>query len=195
MRRYLVTLLFIVLTISLLSISTGDTTWKSSSLSTKVKSTQLLKQQGLLTPGMQFSLFKDLGIVSSSPTTTSTPTTTTTPGPVSKPVVSPPPPSVTVTTAPVAPPPVVPETTPTTTPAVSTDGVTPEQYAAWTKVAVCEEGGWIGYAGPAYPDSLGISAVNWAAYGGTSDLSPNAQIIVAERIQSNPPDANGCAAW
>ncbi len=62
-------------------------------------------------------------------------------------------------------------------------------------MAICEEGGWIGYAGPAYPDSLGITAANWVAYGGGSDLSPMAQIAVAERIQANPPDQNGCAGW
>jgi hypothetical protein len=63
-------------------------------------------------------------------------------------------------------------------------------------VAVCEEGGWIGSSGPAYPDSLGISAANWWGNGGTTDVSPAAQIAVAERIQQNPPDQNGvCAAW
>jgi hypothetical protein len=62
-------------------------------------------------------------------------------------------------------------------------------------VAVCEEGGWIGWSGPAYPDSLGISAANWYANGGTSDVSEDAQIMVAERIQQNPPDQSGCAAW
>ena len=73
--------------------------------------------------------------------------------------------------------------------------VTPLEYAEWSRVAVCEEGGWIGYAGPAYPDSLGISATNWYGNGGGSDLSPAAQIIVAERIQTNPPDQHGCAPW
>ena len=71
----------------------------------------------------------------------------------------------------------------------------------WDAVADCEEGGWIGYAGPAYPDSLGIDAANWAAYGGTSDLDPAAQVAVAERIEAAAgtpdyvPDQNGCAAW
>lgn len=124
------------------------------------------------------------------PTTTLPPTTTTT-----TPYVAP-----TTTTVPVAPPTPAPAPAPAppapvSVPTTSSGGVTPAEYAAWTKVAVCEEGGWIGYAGPAYPDSLGINAANWIAYGGTSDLSPSAQIIVAERIQSNPPDQNGCAAW
>jgi len=74
-------------------------------------------------------------------------------------------------------------------------GVTCAEYLAWSKVAVCEEGGWVGASGPAYPDSLGISAANWTAYGGTSDVSPDAQIVVAERIQANPPDQSGCAPW
>lgn len=80
----------------------------------------------------------------------------------------------------------------------ATDGVTPEQYAEWSAVNVCEEGGNWGYAGPEYPDGLGISAINWAAYGGTSDLSPDAQIIVAENIEASAgtpgyvPDQGGC---
>lgn len=77
----------------------------------------------------------------------------------------------------------------------TTTDVTPAERAAWTRVAICEEGGWIGSSGPAYPDSLGVSAVNWRAYGGTSDVSEDAQIIVAERIQASPPDQNGCAPW
>jgi hypothetical protein len=66
---------------------------------------------------------------------------------------------------------------------------------------VCEEGGWVGYAGPAYPDSLGINAQNWAAYNGGSDLSPAAQVAVAQRIESAAgtpgyvPDQGYCASW
>ena len=62
---------------------------------------------------------------------------------------------------------------------------------AWSRVAVCESGGWV-VLGPKFPDSLGITAHNWWAYGGTSDKSPMAQIRVAQRIQFNPPDQNGC---
>jgi hypothetical protein len=68
-------------------------------------------------------------------------------------------------------------------------------YAEWTRVAICEEGGWIGWSGPAFPDSLGITAANWWSHGGTSDVSPAAQIAVAERIQTWVPDQEGCAAW
>jgi hypothetical protein len=96
---------------------------------------------------------------------------------------SPPPPTTTTTTTPV---PVHSET----------PSVTSEERAQWTRVAICEEGGWIGSSGPAYPDSLGISAHNWYFYGGTSDVSEDAQIIVAMRIQRDPPDqSGGCAAW
>ena len=66
------------------------------------------------------------------------------------------------------------------------------EEAEWTKVAVCEEGGWIGSSGAAFPDSLGITAANWWDNGGTTDVSEDAQIVVAMRIQSNPPDQNGC---
>jgi hypothetical protein len=84
-----------------------------------------------------------------------------------------------------------PGSTPTTLPAP------PDYDHRWDAVARCEEGGWIGYAGPAYPDSLGINAHNWAAYGGGSDLSPAAQVAVAERIEGNGfvPDQHGCSSW
>ena len=91
--------------------------------------------------------------------------------------------------------------TSTTTSAPATSGVDSSLYAEWTRVAVCEEGGWVGYAGGAYPDSLGINAQNWYAYGGGSDLSPAAQIAVAQRLLAANgqagwvPDQNGCAAW
>ena len=53
--------------------------------------------------------------------------------------------------------------------------------------------------GSVYPDSLGLTAQNWQAFGGTSDVSPEAQIVVAERFRAaygiSIPDQNGCAAW
>lgn len=73
--------------------------------------------------------------------------------------------------------------------------------AEWTRVADCEEGGWVGWSGPAYPDSVGIDAANWVAYGGGTDESPMAQIAVARRITAaigEPnwvPDQDGCAPW
>lgn len=74
----------------------------------------------------------------------------------------------------------------------------------------CEEGGTLLYkedgpwfsSGSAYPDSLGINATNWYALGGTSDVSAAAQVAVAEKIQTSPPDQSvtigsrsGCEAW
>ena len=71
-------------------------------------------------------------------------------------------------------------------------------YAEWTKVAVCEEGGWVGSSGSAFPNSLGITSANWYANGGGSDVSPAAQIKVAERmihsLGISTPDQNGCQA-
>ena len=81
------------------------------------------------------------------------------------------------------------------------DGVPAPVFAAWSRVNVCEEGGsWVA-SGPAYPDGLGISAQNWVAYGGGTNLSPAAQIAVAQRIEAAAgtpgyvPDQGGCAAW
>lgn len=70
-------------------------------------------------------------------------------------------------------------------------------FDAWSKVAQCEEGGWVGSSGYKFPDSLGISRVNWYGHGGTGDTSPRAQIIVARRIEGTTfvPDQSGCAAW
>jgi hypothetical protein len=72
-------------------------------------------------------------------------------------------------------------------------------YIEWSRVAICEEGGWIGSSGPVYPDSLGINATNWYAFGGGSDTSPAAQIAVAQRLVTalgiGIPDQEGCAPW
>ena len=89
-------------------------------------------------------------------------------------------------------------TTPTTTapPAAPTD-----LMSAWGRVSQCESGSanFDVYGYPAYPNSLGINATNWAQFGGTSDVSPAAQIAVAERFRAYYgipiPDQNGCAAW
>jgi hypothetical protein len=74
---------------------------------------------------------------------------------------------------------------------------TDSAYAEWTQVADCEEGGWVGAASADYPDSLGINAANWYANGGGSDVSPAAQIAVAQQIEgtSYVPDQDGCAGW
>lgn len=69
----------------------------------------------------------------------------------------------------------------------------------WTPVALCEEGGWVGYSGPAFPDSLGIMASAWHQYGGGVDLRPFVQAEVGMRLiaalGAPLPDRGGCAAW
>jgi len=79
-------------------------------------------------------------------------------------------------------------------------GVTEAQFAAWSKVAVCEEGSWANYQeGPNYYGSLGISSAAWDEYGqgvGRVDATPDQQIEVALRIQSQAPDQAGtCSGW
>ncbi|MDE1904908.1 MAG: transglycosylase family protein [Rhodospirillales bacterium] len=71
----------------------------------------------------------------------------------------------------------------------------------WDAVAMCEEGGWslaVYQHGPTYWGNLGISGQNWDTYGAGVDrnnATPAQQVMVAERIQSNPPDQHGCAGW
>jgi hypothetical protein len=87
------------------------------------------------------------------------------------------------------------------TTAVTVDTVTPEQRAAWERVAMCEEGGDWNVNGGEFSGGLGISRANWDAYGGTqfagegADATEDQQIMVAERIQSYPPDQDGCRGW
>jgi hypothetical protein len=129
------------------------------------------------------------------PTTTTVPPTTTTTTSRPAPVVSSPP---------VSPPTSPPVTSP---PAVVSSG---DAYAAWAHVATCEEGGFGNYGFPAYPNSLGIMASAWYAHGGGSDLSPDAQIAVAESLIDSlvgtyiqgtrvypgfVPDESGCSSW
>ena len=84
---------------------------------------------------------------------------------------------------------------------VVVDTVTPGQRAAWNRVAVCEEGGNWQADGPRFSGGLGISRVNWSNYGGiryassAARATPDQQIMVAERIQSSPPDQHGCSNW
>ena len=81
----------------------------------------------------------------------------------------------------------------------------PADYAAWTRVAHCESGGWqvLGYA---YPDSLGITRTNYLAFGGrplppgpTTLAERVAQIRVADRLIAHYdapiPDQHACASW
>jgi len=108
------------------------------------------------------------------------------------------PPAPTPVAAPVTPPVVTP------TPAAPTgpvDTVTPEQRAEWERVAMCEEGGDWSSEGSRFSGGLGITRANWAAYGGEefapvgAEATEDQQIMVAERIQSYPPDQDGCRGW
>jgi hypothetical protein len=81
------------------------------------------------------------------------------------------------------------------------DTVTPLERAEWERVAMCEEGGdWSG-GGGRFSGGLGITRSNWAAYGGLEFAPEGAmatedqQIMVAERIQFDPPDQDGCRGW
>ena len=80
--------------------------------------------------------------------------------------------------------------------------VTDADRVAWQKVAICEESGNWFVQGSVYSGGLGMLNSTWVAYGGL-EFAPNAglatidqQIIVAKRIQTNPPDQNGCSgSW
>jgi hypothetical protein len=79
-------------------------------------------------------------------------------------------------------------------------GVSLAQFNAWSRVNTCEESGDWHTSGAEYSGGLGISTVNWDAYGGStfgpeSLATPDEQIVIAERIQAYPPDQSGCAAW
>jgi Transglycosylase-like domain len=103
-------------------------------------------------------------------------------------------------TPPAAPAPVA---TPPTPPAPSgpVDTVTPMQRAEWERVAMCEEGGDWSAGGGRFSGGLGITRSNWVAYGGLEFAPEGAmatedqQIMVAERIQFDPPDQSGCRGW
>jgi Transglycosylase-like domain len=103
-------------------------------------------------------------------------------------------------TPPAAPAPVA---TPPTPPAPSgpVDTVTPLERAEWQRVAMCEEGGDWSAGGGRFSGGLGITRSNWVAYGGLEFAPEGAmatedqQIMVAERIQFDPPDQSGCRGW
>ncbi len=64
------------------------------------------------------------------------------------------------------------------------------------RVSDCENGGsWVPL-GPAYPDGVGLTAANWAQFGGTSDTSPaaTAQVLAAflAYYGMSWPDQHGC---
>ena len=86
-------------------------------------------------------------------------------------------------------------------PAGPVDTVTPAQRAAWERVAMCEEGGNWSADSSRFSGGLGITRANWDGYGGREFASEGAmatedqQIMVAERIQPDPPDQYGCRGW
>jgi hypothetical protein len=106
-----------------------------------------------------------------------------------------PPPATAATPAPVA------ASAPVPVPAGPVDTVTPEQRAAWERVALCEEGGDWSADGGRFSGGLGITRANWSAYGGGAYAPEGAlatedqQIMVAERIQPSAPDQYGCHGW
>jgi hypothetical protein len=86
-------------------------------------------------------------------------------------------------------------------PAGPVDTVTPAQRAAWERVAMCEEGGNWTSNGGRFSGGLGITRANWDAFGGLqyapegAEATADEQIMVAEHIQSYPPDQGGCSGW
>jgi len=86
-------------------------------------------------------------------------------------------------------------------PASPVDTVTPFQRAEWERVAMCEEGGNWSADGGRFSGGLGITRSNWVAFGGLQFAPEGAmatedqQIMVAERVQPDPPDQNGCRGW
>jgi hypothetical protein len=129
-------------------------------------------------------------IFSNSTTSTTTPTTS---------------PSVSSTPgAPSAPPVSTVASVESTFPNGVTDTVTPLERTEWYRVQNCEEGPGTSEwqtDGGTYAGGLGISRAAWSEYNtygfpaDAAQASPDEQIMVAERIQSDPPDQGSCAAW
>ena len=98
---------------------------------------------------------------------------------------------------------------PTTVQVVKVRDVPPEPVippaimAKWAKVAQCEQGGNWHVRGPIYSGGLGITEVNWMAYGGWKfgaeyAATPAEQVFIAIKIQAlngyagYVPHQNGC---
>jgi len=81
--------------------------------------------------------------------------------------------------------------------------ITRTDFLMWSRVAICEQSGNWHVLGSKYSGGLGISNVNWVAYGGrqfawnAAYATPAEQIVVANRINAGygVPDQNGCADW
>ena len=81
--------------------------------------------------------------------------------------------------------------------------IPPAIMAKWEKVAQCEQGGNWHVRGPIYSGGLGITEVNWMAYGGwiygaEYAATPAEQVFIAIKIQAlngyagYVPHQNGC---
>jgi hypothetical protein len=81
--------------------------------------------------------------------------------------------------------------------------IPPAIMAKWEKVAQCEQGGNWHVRGPIYSGGLGITEVNWMAYGGwiygaEYAATPAEQVAIAIKIQAlngyagYVPHQNGC---
>jgi hypothetical protein len=175
MKRYPLIVLFVLITTIGVAAcsSTSPTTALAHSHHSSTTSTALTVQPGL----PKSTLPSTLPLVH--PTIPVSTTTSPSSAPLPTLATPSPPSSTTTTTAPV--------------------GTTADGYDhRWDAVARCEEGGW-GHngVGGGYIGDLGISRAAWASYGGGSDLSPAAQVAVAQRIEGTSfvPDQGGCAAW
>ena len=82
--------------------------------------------------------------------------------------------------------------------------IPPSIMAKWEKVAQCEQGGNWHVRGPIYSGGLGITEVNWMAYGGwiygaEYAATPAEQVYIAMKIQAAHgyagyvPDQYGCS--
>jgi hypothetical protein len=81
------------------------------------------------------------------------------------------------------------------------NNVTSSEFREWKRVNICEEGGRWHVQGSTYSGGLGISNVNWIAYGGRRFASnaglatPYEQVYIGNCIQPNVPDQDSCADW
>jgi len=83
-------------------------------------------------------------------------------------------------------------------------GVTASDLRAWSRVAMCEEGGNWHVRGSLYSGGLGITNSNWRYFSrgmgfpaNAADATPLQQIAVAKKINAGygVPDQHGCHAW
>jgi hypothetical protein len=76
--------------------------------------------------------------------------------------------------------------------------ITPAVFNAWDRVHDCEEPGNWRVIGPIFSGGLGMTNRNWIALHGTEfapnagEATPDEQIVIARRLQKDPPDQDGC---